>query len=194
MKLPEIIGIAGTNGAGKDTLGELLAERSGYKFVSGSDILREELTRQGLPHTREHLSGLSTKWAREYGPGVVAAKAIASYVNNRSSEEYKGLVIGSIRRPSEAKAIQDESGMMFWIDADQRTRYERLQSNDRGRVTDQLTFDEWVAEEDREMNPTSDDPSILNMSATREVCDMVIMNDFASQEEYRDYLIKKFDL
>lgn len=194
MKLPEIIGIAGTNGAGKDTLGELLAERSGYKFISGSDILREELTRQGLPHTREHLSALSTNWAREHGPGVVAAKSIASYVESKNSEAYKGLVIGSIRRPSEAQAIQDESGKVFWIDADQRTRYERLQSNDRGRVTDQLTFDEWAAEEDREMNPESDDPSVLNMAATREVCDMVIMNDFSTQEEYREYLIEKFDL
>lgn len=194
MKLPEIIGIAGTNGAGKDTLGELLAERAGYKFVSVSDILREELTRQGLPHEREHLSGLSTKWAREHGPNILTVKTIASYVEHKNSEKYKGLVIGSIRRPSEAKAIQDEAGVVFWIDADLRTRYERLQSNNRDRVTDKLEFEEWANEEDREMNPESDDPAVLNMSATRDVCDMTIMNNFATQEEYRDYLIKKFEL
>ena len=46
MKLPHIVGVAGTNGSGKDTLGELLQAKSGYKAISLSDILREELTKQ----------------------------------------------------------------------------------------------------------------------------------------------------
>lgn len=194
MKLPRIIGIAGTNGAGKDTLGELLAERCGYKFVSVSNILREELTKQDIPHEREHLSNLSTRWAREHGPGVLSMKTIEAYVAIEKAEGYKGLVIGSIRRPAEAQAIQQEGGIVFWVDAERRTRYERIQSGARGRVTDKLPFETWAAEEDREMNPGSDDPTVLNMSATRDVCDRVIMNDFATQDEYREYLIKEFEL
>lgn len=42
MKLPEIVGIAGASGAGKDTTGHLLA-KFGYKFTSISDTLRAEL-------------------------------------------------------------------------------------------------------------------------------------------------------
>lgn len=194
MKLPRIIGIAGTNGAGKDTLGELLADRCGYKFVSVSDILREELTKQDIPHEREHMSNLSTEWARTHGPGVLSMKTIEAYVEVEKAEGYKGLVIGSIRRPAEAHAIQDEGGIVLWVDADRRTRYERLQGGARGRVTDTLSFEDWSAEEDREMHPETDDPTILNMSATRDTCDMKLMNDFATQAAYRDYLIKEFEL
>ncbi len=194
MKLPKIIGIAGTNGAGKDTLGELLAERSGYKFVSVSDILRAELTKQGVPHEREHMSNLSTKWAREHGPGVLSAKTIEAYVVEEEAEGYKGLAIGSIRRPAEAHIVQQEGGIVFWVDADQQTRYGRISSNARGRVTDMLSFEQWAAEEAREMHPQSDDPTVLNMAAARAACDEIIMNDFASQDEYREYLIKKFEL
>ena len=194
MKLPKIIGIAGTNGAGKDMLGELLAERCGYKFVSVSDILRQELTAQGVPHEREHMSNLSTKWAREHGPSVLSVKTIESYKEEEEREGHNGLAIGSIRRPAEAQAIQDDGGIVLWVDADQKTRYNRLQSNARNRVTDSLTFEQWVAEEDREMNPATNDPTVLNMSATRAACDVIVMNDFSSVEEYRDYLIKEFEL
>lgn len=194
MKLPKIVGIAGTNGAGKDTLGELLAERCGYKFRSVSDILREELTKQGIPHEREHLSNLSTAWAREHGPGVLSMKTIEAYIAEEEAEGYKGLAVGSIRRPAEAKIIQEEGGIVIWVDADQRTRYERLQHGARNRVTDMLAFEDWIAEEEREMNPDTDDPTVLNMSATREACDVKVMNNFSTQDQYRDYLIKEFDL
>ncbi len=194
MKLPRIIGIAGTNGAGKDTLGELLAERCNYKFVSVSDILREELTRNDIPHEREHMSNLSTEWAREHGPGVLSMKTIEAYVEIEKAEGYNGLVIGSIRRPAEAHAVQDEGGVVLWVDADQRTRYQRIQANNRDRVTDRLSYEQWVAEEEREMYPKTDDPTVLNMSATKNACDITVMNDFATQEEYREYLIKEFEL
>lgn len=194
MKLPKIIGIAGTNGAGKDTLGELLAERCGYKFVSVSDILRAELTKQGVPHEREHLSNLSTKWAREHGPGVLSVKTIEAYVEEEKAEGYKGLAIGSIRRPAEAHAVQQEGGVVLWIDADQKTRYDRISAGARNRATDNLSFTEWAAEEDREMNPKTDDPNVLNMAATRDACDHIVMNDFATQDEYRDHLIETFEL
>lgn len=194
MKLPKIVGIAGTNGAGKDTLGELLAEYAGYKFVSVSDILRAELTKQNIPHEREHMSNLSTKWAREHGPGVLSIKTIEAFVAEEEAEGHKGLVIGSIRRPAEAEAVQQEGGTVFWIDADREIRYKRLQANARGRVTDVLSFAEWVAEEDREMHPNTNDPTVLNMAATKDACDRVILNNFATREEYVEYLIKEFEL
>lgn len=194
MKLPKIIGIAGTNGAGKDTLGELVAERCGYKFVSVSDILRAELTKQGVPHEREHMSALSTKWAREHGPGVLSVKTIEAYIEEEEREGYSGLVVGSIRRPAEVHAVQQEGGVVFWIDADRKTRYDRIQSGNRGRHDDAKTFEQWCAEEDREMHPDSDDPTVLNMAATRDETDRTIENNFSTQEAYRDYLIKEFEL
>lgn len=195
MKLPKIIGIAGTSGAGKDTLGELLVELQGYKFVSVSDILRAELTKQGVPHEREHLRALSSKWHREFGPGNLSRRTIEAYAEEEEREGHKGLAIGSIRRPSEAKVIQDEGGIVLWIDADQRLRYDRIQAANRGRNEDSATFEQWRADEDAEMIPPKDDDgSALNMVGVRDIADIHVDNNFESYEAYRDYLIKKFEL
>lgn len=194
MKLPKIIGIAGTNGAGKDTLGELLAERCGYKFVSVSDILRAELTKQGIPHEREHLRALSTRWANEYGPEILSIKTIDAYVEEEKREGYKGLAIGSIRRPAEAQAVQAEGGKVIWVDAERQLRYERLQLSNRGRHEDMKPFDEWTRQEDLEMSPLENDPGANNMAGVRDIADIVIENNFASYEEYKQYLIKQFEL
>lgn len=194
MKLPKIIGIAGTNGAGKDTLGELLVELQNYKFVSVSDILREELTKQGIPHEREHMRALSTKWASEHGPAVLSVKTIDAYVEEEKREGYSGLAIGSIRRVAEAKAVHAEGGVVIWVDADRRTRYDRLQKSNRGRDEDQQSYEEWSKQEDLEMHPIGGDPNALNMAALRDVVDIKVDNNFASQQEYREFLLDHFDL
>lgn len=59
MRLPEIIGISGTNGAGKDTLAALRHEKEGAEHVSLSDILRRELIARGITPERENLMNLS---------------------------------------------------------------------------------------------------------------------------------------
>lgn len=194
MKLPKIIGITGTNGAGKDTLGELLAERCGYKFRSVSDILREELTSQGIAHEREHMRALSTKWANEHGHGVLTIKTIEAYVEEEEHEGYKGLVIGSIRRPAEAEAIHTEGGIVIWVDADKRLRYERIQANNRGRVDDNYSFEEWSKHEDIEMQSIEGQPGSINMLGVKEIADIHIENNFESYDAYIDYLIREFEL
>ncbi len=48
----KIIGVSGTNGSGKDTIGHLLAERHNWLFISMTDMLRDELEKRGLPPTK----------------------------------------------------------------------------------------------------------------------------------------------
>lgn len=195
MKLPKIIGISGTNGAGKDTLGELLAERLGYKFTSVSDILREELTRKGIPHEREHLRALSTEWANEHGHGILTERTIETYEQEEEREGYRGLVIGSVRRPAEAEVIQREGGVVVWVDGDRRVRYDRIQAGNRGRGhTDDLTFEEWCEQEDVELAPIEGEPGSLNMLGVRKMANIHVDNNFATFEEYRAYLIEEFEL
>ncbi len=194
MKLPRIIGIAGPNGAGKDMLGDLLVELKNYKFVSVSDILREELTKQSIPHEREHMRALSTKWAREHGPSVLSVKTIEAYVEEEKAEGYDGLAIGSVRRPAEAEAIHAEGGKVIWIDASQQMRYARVQAGSRGRKDDIVPFEEWKAAEDIEMTPIGGDPHALNMAGVRDIADIHVDNSFATADEYRQYLIQEFEL
>jgi dephospho-CoA kinase len=74
-----IIGVAGTNGAGKDLLGQLLAERHNYLFISVTNILREELQRRSLPPDRAHMRELSAEWRRERGFGVLVELAVEKF-------------------------------------------------------------------------------------------------------------------
>src|SRR5688572_24984383 len=48
----KIIGIAGTNGSGKDTVAAVLAEDYGYFVGSATDMLEDELKKRNLPTDR----------------------------------------------------------------------------------------------------------------------------------------------
>lgn len=192
-KLPEIIGLAGTNGAGKDTLGDLRFARKGAEKVSLSDILRTEADKRGLSHERSNLSAISTEWANKLGAGALSTMTIRNFNENRT-ETSAGLSIVSIRRPDEAQAIKDEGGLMLWIDGERELRYNRILEANRGRVTDFKTYEEFCAEEDVEMYPKSDDPFALNMSGVRDVADVHLINEFESKEKFEAYLIDRFAL
>lgn len=194
MKLPEIIGIAGTSGAGKDTTGHLLT-KYGYKFTSLSDTLRAELDVQGLKHTRENLRSLSSEWHREHGAEYLTLRTIMKYENEKESFGYKGLAIGSVRRPAEAKVIQEHKGIVLWLDADRQVRFDRIQAAHRGRAEDAATFEQWCADEDAEMTPPADDDgSALNMAGVREMADVTIDNSFEEEHYFDTHILDFFEL
>ncbi len=193
MKLPEIVGVAGTNAAGKDTLGELREQLQHAKFVSLSDILRRELDKRGLPHERSNLGGLSLEWRTESGPGVLADKTIDLYKSEKEAKGYQGLTLTSIRTPEEAESIQNAGGIIIWIDADPKIRYARSQVRNGGRPEDQKTFEQFMDEEQAEMSPTTQGNG-LNMGGVRDRANLTIINDFDSVEAYTEYLKKEFEI
>jgi dephospho-CoA kinase len=71
--LPEIIGIAGTNGSGKDTLADLRTQRTGARKVSLSNILRVEADKRGLSHERANLSMISSEMGTKLGAGALSS-------------------------------------------------------------------------------------------------------------------------
>lgn len=171
----QIIGIAGNNGAGKDTVGELLAEHYGYLFVSVTELLRAEARRRGLPVEREVLRSISAEWRRELGLGVLVDKAYAEY----QVGDYKGLAIASLRNPGEADRVHALGGSVLWIDADPRVRYDRIQANAsaRGRASeDNKTFEQFQAEEAAEMQSLGGDAATLDMAAVKAKADIFIDN------------------
>lgn len=172
-----VIGLAGTNGSGKDTVGQMLAKHHNYLFVSVTDVLRKEAERRGMAVTRENLRSISAEWRRELGLGVLIDKAVAEYDTVR--DNYAGVVIASLRNPGEADRIHELGGTMAWIDADPKVRYERVQKNatTRGRAgEDNKTFDEFIAEEKAEMQ-SGGDSATLNMSGVKDRCDVFPNND-----------------
>jgi cytidylate kinase len=174
----KIIGIAGTNGSGKDSVGQILAEYHNYLFVSVTNILRAELTQRDVPISRESLRALSAEWRGEQGEGILIDMAMNSY--QAVKDKYAGVAISSLRHPGEGDRVHALGGLIVWVDADQRIRYDRVQANavTRGRPgEDDKTYEKFQAEEAIEMSsPTNDNVAELNMSAVKEQSDIQIDN------------------
>jgi dephospho-CoA kinase len=173
----KIIGLSGTNGSGKDTVGHMLTERHGYLFISLTDMLRKEAKKRGLSVDRETLRTISAEWRRENGLGVLIEKALEHL--QELDADFRGLVVASLRNPGEADKVHELGGTVVWVDADPRTRYDRIQAHaaERDRAEeDNKTFEQFLAEEAAEMT-TSGDKATLNMSAVRERADLTIANN-----------------
>ncbi len=182
-----IIGLSGTNGSGKDTVGHMLAENHDFLFISVTDLLRQEARARGQEPTREVLRTISAEWRRESGHlGVLVDKAIEQY--EQVSEMYPGgVVIASLRNPGEADRIHELDGVVVWTDADQQVRYDRITAHaaERNRAgEDNKTFDQFCAEEAAEMT-TSGDAATLNMSAVKERADIFVTNNGSDIEAFK---------
>jgi hypothetical protein len=198
-EFPEIIGIAGTNASLKGTLAARRFETQGAVVEELSNILRTEATLRGLPHERENLRAISTEWGRKMGAGALATMTLDHYYETRTDAS-TGISVVSIRRPAEARVIQENGGAVIWLDADREVRYARILSGNRNRVDDLKTFEEFASEEDVEMHPSSDDPFLINMSGVRDIADIHVDTTFAGADEaagrqqFNDYLSKRFNI
>lgn len=180
----ELIGISGTNGAGKDTVGHILAEQFGFVFKSVTDALREEAKRRGLEPARENLREVSADWRREFGLAVLVDKTVEQ--ERDAVRGQTGLAMASLRNPAEADRIHELGGVVLWIDADPRLRYDRVRANAAARdraAEDNRTFEQFMTEEQAEMHRANGaDAATLDMSAVRDRADHTIINEFDTPE------------
>lgn len=169
----KIIGVSGTNGSGKDTVGNILEQEYGFLFVSVTDILRDELIRRGQTPEREYLRELSAEWRRKDGLGILVDKAIQIYESQ--DKNYKGLVISSLRNAGEADRVHELGGKVVWVDADPKIRYKRISGRKRG-AEDDKTYEEFLKEEQDEMQTTGDETHIA-VAKVKELADISIENN-----------------
>src|SRR5215470_18271897 len=113
------IGVAGPNAAGKGEVVRLLERRSFYP-VSLSDVIRQDLARDGKEPTRENMIERGRALRERFGPAVLAERVQRGLGSDRNH------VIDSIRHPAEVEALR-AGGEFFlhWIDADPRLRFDR---------------------------------------------------------------------
>lgn len=177
----KIIGIGGTNGSGKDSIGHMLAERYSYLFVSVTDILREEAKRRGLAVERENLRMISAEWRRQYGLGVLVDKSLELFDASRGT--YKGLVLASLRNSGEADRVHELQGIVVWVDADPQVRYERVCNRQRT-PEDNKSFEEFLNEEQAEMH-RSGDAATLDSVGVKDAADVFIENNGQDLEAFK---------
>jgi len=187
----KILGIAGTNGSGKDSLAALLKDDYGWFFVSSSgDLIIPELKRLGRPLEREQMSALTTEWRQKEGMGAVVDRAVK--LCESSGKKYEGLVVGSLRHPGEVQRVHELGGKVVWVDASPHVRYERIYSRAQG-DKDQKTYQQFLAEEKAEMDHSGDDAT-LNMAAVKKNADIFIENGSNDLEAFKAQVKKTLNL
>ena len=194
----QIIGLAGTNGSGKDTVGALLAERHNFYFFSLTELMRIELRRRGLPVVRENTRMISIEWRRESGPAILVDRSIAVFADAGGLQRYKGFVMSSLRNPYEADRVHALGGTVIWIDADPKIRYKRIQDNaaSRGRAgEDNRTYAQFLQEEQDEMHPpTGADQAVLNGTAVKDRADIFLTNQYDTLDGLDNHIVKSLGL
>jgi dephospho-CoA kinase len=115
-----IIGITGTNGAGKGTVVDYLVHQKGYVHFSVRDYLIGEIKKRGLPVDRPHMREVGNDLRQMHGPEFVVAQ-----LREHAAREARDSVIESIRAVGEAQFLKDHGVLIWAVDADRKVRYER---------------------------------------------------------------------
>jgi dephospho-CoA kinase len=159
-----LIGLTGTNGAGKGEVASYLMKK-GYAYVSLSDEIRAELRRRGKESTRDQLIAAGNALRRRYGADILARRAMKK-VKDRT-------VIDSIRNAREVAFLRRQDDfILVAVDAPAELRYARVQK--RGRAESASTLEEFVAKEKEEMTGGT---SGQQLRLCLNLADVTIVND-----------------
>lgn len=176
-----IIGIGGTDGSGKDSLGNFLRDEYDWHFISVTDLLRDEAQKRNMPLSRGTLKLISAEWRANDGLAVLVDKAVAEY--KKLDKPYAGLAIASLRNPGEADEIHKLGGLVVWTDAPLELRYQRAIARNKS-SEDQVTLEEFKAEEAEQMHHAGDETT-LNLSGVKAKADIFITNNNNDIEKFK---------
>ena len=169
---PRLIGLTGTNGAGKGEAAAFLLRR-GYEYHSLSDVIRETLAAEGLEPSRDNLICKGNELRRKGGPDVLARR-IAAKVRGRA-------VIDSIRNPREIEFLRTQPGfVLIALDAPPVLRFERVARRGRDEsAPDLAAFLRKEAEED------GSDPGAQQLGRCMALADRTVINDGTIEDLHR---------
>lgn len=172
-----IIGITGSLGAGKGTIVEYLKTKGFLHFSSSGDVINKEILRRGLSINRDNMVLVGNDLRKKYGLGYIAEKLF-----EMAEKTGKNCVLESLRTEGEIESLRKKDNfIMFAVDTNQRTRYERVLKR-KEMNKDDIGFEKFKQQEATEM--TSKDPWKQNLSRCIEISDYKFMNDGSFEELY----------
>ena len=140
-----IIGLTGTNAAGKSTIAKYLAKR-GFASYSLSDELRDILKIKGLEPTRDNLVSIGNEMRTKFGNSYLAERVLRKASENS--------VVDSIRNLGEIDAFRKRGNfILIAVDAPLEARYQR--AKERGRVAEGESLQQFMEKEARELKAAS---------------------------------------
>ena len=165
----KIIGITGTIGAGKGTIVDYLVKNYGFKHYSVRSFLIQEAQKANLPLNRDTYVQIANMLREKHSPSYIIDE-----LYKEAAITGADAIIESIRTPGEVASLRTKEDFTLWaVDADPKIRYERITS--RQSETDQISFETFLSNEQREMN--TDDPAKQNLAACIKQADVLFMNN-----------------
>jgi dephospho-CoA kinase len=179
-----LIGITGTNGAGKGAVVEYLVSKKGFSHYSARTIILNTMDLEHIPHTKENMRTVANNLRKEHG---------ASYIIEglyQMAREDSNAVLESVRTIGEAEFLKKQGAKIISVDADKKTRYERVAN--KGVQLDYMSFEDFQKIEDREM--ASSDPWDMNVFGVIQLADARITNNKSLEELYEqnDLALRSF--
>lgn len=172
-----ITGITGMLGAGKGTVAEYLVKERGFIHLSVRGFLIKEINKRGLENNRDSMVLVANDLREKFGPGYIAEQ-----LHEEAIKSGKDCVIESLRAVGEVEALRKRGNfVLFGVDADIETRYARIV--ERGSSTDNVSFDRFVSDEQREA--TLMDPTKGNLRRCIDMADYNFKNDWTVEELHK---------
>jgi dephospho-CoA kinase len=166
---PLLIGITGTDGAGKGTVVDYLVTHKGFVHYSARALLIEHLQARGEELSRTNMRLIANELRAMHGNDFL----VTYYLERMAREKPERAIIESIRAVAEAETLKVHGGLLLAVDADQEIRYARVQA--RRSETDRVSFAQFVAHEALEANDP--DPHGMQKPRVMAMADSTLMND-----------------
>ncbi|PIN86317.1 hypothetical protein COV19_05930 [Candidatus Woesearchaeota archaeon CG10_big_fil_rev_8_21_14_0_10_44_13] len=184
-----IIGLTGTNGAGKGTVAEMLKEK-GFEYTSLSDEIRAEVKKRGLDEGLDNLITVGNELRAKEGPATLS-KRVLKRIKEGEMHGNKDFIVDSIRNPAEIEELKkNKRFILIAVDAPIELRYDRIKL--RKRASDSVSFEKFRGQEEVQLKGGKTGQQLLNCMG---MADLTMIND-GSLEKLRknvDDLLKKKD-
>lgn len=138
--MPHIIALAGRIASGKSKAAQLLRDEYGMEHIEYSSFLYQAMDLFVIPHTRQNIDTWSHFLRQTYAQDIFSRA-----VSKRLRETDKAwVVLSTIRRHSDLDGIRDHYPLHLWyVQAEQRVRYERHISSARREGDADMTFEQF---------------------------------------------------
>jgi len=173
-KLPQalFLGLTGRMASGK---GELIkiAVKMGFKAISLSDVVRDEVKRRNKPANREEMQAIGNHLRELDGPGALGKKVREKIIQSDSNR----WIIDGIRNPAEILQLKKLNPFfLLGIEADMSALLTRLK--DRGRDMDRAANEKLTQRLNREWGIGEPDHG-QQVRKCMEMADYIIQNNIS---------------
>ena len=178
-----IVGVTGTNGAGKGAVVDYLVQK-GFKHYSAGGFITEEIEKRGMPVNRDSMRLVANDLRKSQNPAYLFES-----LYQRALDGGGDAVIEAPRAIAEGEFLKGKDVPLIAVDADRTIRYERISK--RGSVKDNVSFEQFSAQEDRELNAT--EAHDMNILGVMQLADFTLNNNGTLEELHAqiDEVLKK---